>query len=140
MGEEPGSTEMLDSSGFDNDGTYLGGVTLGVPGALVGNPNTAASFDGVDDLGRVPDDDTLDVGDSFTAEGWIKRSSTAKTHSMMLKGSGGLQLVVMSAGAGSQVYLRKTNVSTIARSSVAGAGRRQLPPRRRDEERGRRDA
>lgn len=106
----------FDSSGNGNNGTYLGGVTLGVPGAVAGD--TAARFDGIDDLVRVPDSATLDVGDSFTAEGWIKRSSTAKTHQMMNKGRNGLHLVVMNQGAGSQVLLRKVDVSTIARSSV----------------------
>ena len=38
----------------------------------------------------------------------------------MNKGNNGLQLVVMNAGAGNQVYLRKTNVTTIARSNVVG--------------------
>jgi len=40
--------------------------------------NTAVSLDGADDLVRVPDDNSLDVGDSFTLEGWIKRGSTAR--------------------------------------------------------------
>ena len=120
---EPSGTAMLDSSGNANHGTYLGGVTLGQPGALVGDPNTAALYDGVNDFGRVPDSNTLDVGDSFTLEGWIKRSSTAKTHHLYNKGANGLHLVVMNQGAGSQVFLRKTNVTTIARSAGGvGAG------------------
>lgn len=115
---EPSGTVMNDSSPNDNDGMYLGGVTLGVPGALPGDPNTAASFDGINDSGRVPDDPTLDVGDSFTLEGWIKRSSTAKSHQLFNKGGGGLQLLVMPQASGNQVWLRKTNGSTIARSAI----------------------
>ena len=43
-----------------NPGTYTGGVTLGQPGALVGDPNTAVSFDGVNDYVLVPDSSALE--------------------------------------------------------------------------------
>jgi len=112
--EPPGSTTANDDSTFGNDGTYLNGPTLGVPGIA----GTAVSLDGVNDLVRVPDASSLDVGDSFTAEGWIKRSSTAQTHQMFLKGSQGLQLSVMNSGSGNRVFLRKSNVTTLAQSSV----------------------
>ena len=115
-GEAPGSKTLVDSSGHANNGVYLNGVTLGVPGALTGDPDTAASYDGVNDIGRVPDSNSLDVGASLTLEGWIKRSSTTKSHQMFLKGRNGLQLVVMGAGSGNRVFLRKANVSTLARS------------------------
>ena len=117
---EPSGTTALDSSGHANNGTYINGPTLGILGALAGDPDTAVSLDGVNDVVRVPDSNSLDVGNSFSAEGWIKRSSTAKAHSMMLKG---FQVVVMSAANGSQVWLRKPNVTTIARTNAAvGAG------------------
>ena len=98
-------------------------MSLRAPGAPASDPNTAASFDGLDDEGRVPNRASLDVGDAFTLEGWIRRSSTAKTHALMLKGTGALQLVVMSQGSGNQVLLRKAGVATIARSAGGvGAG------------------
>ncbi|MGI8875703.1 MAG: LamG-like jellyroll fold domain-containing protein [Egibacteraceae bacterium] len=93
-------------------------MTLGVPGALFGDPDTAASFDGVNDLVRVPDAGGLDVGDSFTLEGWIKRSSESRTHQMFLKGGRSFQLTVMNAANGNQVWLRKAGVSTVAHSEV----------------------
>ena len=117
LGETSGTT-MSDSSPAANHGTYLNGVTLGVPGALVGDTNTAASFDGVNDQGRVPDSASLDVGDSFTLEGWIKRPSAAQAHDLFVKGANGLHLTVMGAGSGNQVWLRKSGVSTIVRSAV----------------------
>ncbi|HEX4345351.1 MAG TPA: hypothetical protein VHZ31_07305 [Solirubrobacteraceae bacterium] len=117
---EPSGTTALDSSGHANNGSYINGPMLGVPGALAGDPDTAVSLDGVNDVVRVPDSNTLDVGNTFSAEGWIKRGSTAKTTSMMLKG---FQIVVMSAANGNQVWLRKPNVSTIARTNAGvGAG------------------
>ena len=112
--DEFSGTTASDSSGFANHGTYLGGPTLGVPGVSA----TAVLLDGVNDVVRVPDSASLDVGASFSAEGWIKRSSAAKSHAMMNKGDRGLQLVVMAASTGNQVYLRKANVTTIARSTV----------------------
>ena len=96
---EPSGTALLDSSGHNNNGTYLGGVALGalgIPGAI---PNTAATYDGVNDTGRVPDANSLDVGNSFSIEGWIKRSSTTKTHELFNKGANGFQLVVMNAAS-----------------------------------------
>jgi hypothetical protein len=45
--EHAGATTAHDASGHGNDATYQGGVTLGAPGALGGDPDTAASFDGV---------------------------------------------------------------------------------------------
>ena len=112
--DELAGTTAADASAATNDGTYLGGTTLGASGVF----NTAASLDGANDLVSVPDDNSLDVGSSFSLEGWIKRSSTSKTHSMMIKANA-FQLVVMNAGSGSQVYLRKPNVTTLARSEGA---------------------
>jgi hypothetical protein len=118
FGEPAGATTAVDSSGNANNGTYLNGPTLAVPGALTGDANTAASFDGVNDSVRVPDASSLDVGDTFSLEGWIKRSSTAKTYELFNKGGNGLQLTVMSAANGNQVWLRKANVTTIAHSTT----------------------
>ncbi len=117
---EPSGTTMLDSSGTvpPNNGTYIGGVTLNQPGALVVNPNTAALYDGINDQGRVPDANSLDVGNSFTAEGWIKRSSDAKTHELMNKGASGIHLVVGNAASLNKVLLRRAGVATIADSTV----------------------
>jgi subtilisin-like proprotein convertase family protein len=115
FGEASGTT-AFDSSGNGNHGTYLNGPLLGQPGALALDPNTAASFDGVNDSVRVPDANSLDVGDSFTLEGWVKRASDAQSQTLFNKGGNGLQLTVMSASNGNQLWLRKANVTTIAHS------------------------
>ncbi len=115
---DPQGTFMLDSSGNNNHGTYIGGVKLGQPGALVGDPNTAALYDGIDDQGRVPDSATMDVGNTFTAEGWIKRTANSKTYELMNKGASGIHLVVMSGASGNKVILRRANVAAIAQSTV----------------------
>ena len=118
---EASGTVLTDSSGLGNNGTYLNGVALGAAGALIADPNKAATWDGVNDSGRVPDANSLDVGASFSIEGWVKRSAVAQSHEMFNKGGNGLQLVVMNAGSGSQVWLRKANVTTLVRSAGAVA-------------------
>lgn len=56
MGDAPGSTVMLDSSGNSRHGIWVGSPTLGVPGLLTGDPTTAVEFDGVSPAyGRVTD-------------------------------------------------------------------------------------
>jgi hypothetical protein len=51
-------------------------------------------------------------------EGWIKRSTTAKSQELFNKGQNGLQLTVMSAASGNKVWLRKAGVTTIAQSTT----------------------
>jgi hypothetical protein len=53
-----------------NPGTYVGGVALGAPGALTGDPDRAAAFDGVDDEVQLGGG-TLAVSGTATVEGWF---------------------------------------------------------------------
>lgn len=115
---EPSGTTMTDASPNHVNGTYLDGVALGKPGAIAGDPNTAATFDGVNDYARVAPVAALNVGSSFSAEAWIKRTSTTRSQELFNKGTNGISLVVMSAGSGNQVWLRRTGVATIAHSTV----------------------
>jgi Concanavalin A-like lectin/glucanases superfamily/Bacterial Ig-like domain/Calcineurin-like phosphoesterase len=74
LGEANGTT-AADETASHNNGTYLSGVTLGVPGALFATPNTAARFDGVDDRVSMgdPANGSLDFGTGdFTVEAWVK--------------------------------------------------------------------
>jgi hypothetical protein len=73
LGEASG-TVAADAVGA-NPGSYLGGVTLGALGALAGDADTAARFDGIDNRVSMgdPSDGSLDfaAGD-FTFEAWAK--------------------------------------------------------------------
>ena len=71
-----------------NPGTF-NGVTLGQPGPLVGDLNTAVSFDGANDFVTVPHSGALNATSGVTVEGWIKRSK-----------SGAWQVVVGKPGTG----------------------------------------
>ena len=119
FGELPGATTMVDSSATPTNGTYLGGVTLGVvPGAIVGDANTAATYDGSNDQGRVPASAALNVGATLSAEAWIKRSSDSKSHELMNKGANGLQLIVLNGPSLNRVWLRRAGVATLAQSTL----------------------
>ncbi|GAB3261596.1 LamG-like jellyroll fold domain-containing protein [Nocardioides dilutus] len=61
------SPPLADSKGT-NHGDYFSGVTLGVAGAISGDSNTAATFDGSNDFGTV----TRQIADDFSIEFWFK--------------------------------------------------------------------
>ena len=74
LGEASG-TAAADLIGANN-GTYVGGVTLGVPGALSGDSNTAVTFDGTTGHVLVPDSASLDVTSGVTIELWVQRQKS----------------------------------------------------------------
>ena len=58
---------LIDSDS-GNNGTYVNGPTVGVAGALTGDSDTAATFDGVNDFGTAP----RQVADDLSIEFWFK--------------------------------------------------------------------
>jgi hypothetical protein len=84
LGEAGGPTAN-DSSGNGNNGTYAaGGVTYSVPGAIVGDSNSAVTFDG--STGNVTTPNVL--GNDFTLELWIKTSVASLSGSHAFEGNG----------------------------------------------------
>lgn len=67
MGETSGSTAADTADG--NAGHIHHGVQLGVPGALVGDPNTAMKFDGNDFI-NIPNRRNLNIRSDLTVEAW----------------------------------------------------------------------
>ena len=88
LGETTGSTAS-DVTGA-NPGTYTGGVTLGQPGGLTGDPDSAAAFDGVNDYVLVPDSSSLDLTAGVTLEAWIKRNKSGVWQVVVGKPGNGL--------------------------------------------------
>jgi hypothetical protein len=69
-----------DSKGT-NHGTYTNAPQPGEAGPLTNDTNTAAAFDQVGSIDHVvvPHNATLNVGDSFSLEAWVKRADNATT-------------------------------------------------------------
>ncbi|HTI70428.1 MAG TPA: LamG-like jellyroll fold domain-containing protein [Candidatus Limnocylindria bacterium] len=67
--DETNGTTAFDLAG-GHDGVYSGALTLGAPGALPGDNDTAVSFGGADGVAKVPYSQTLNPGTAFTVEFW----------------------------------------------------------------------
>ena len=84
----PGNT-VNDAAGGDNNGTVVGGVTVGAPSAFP-NLNTAFGFNGTDARVRVPDAATFDAGTGpVTVEMWFRANVVARGDLFTYKGTGG---------------------------------------------------
>ena len=72
LGEATGPT-AFDRSPNGLDGTYFGGVSPDQPGAILGDPDTSALFDGTTGYVKVPPDPSFNqIGNDLTIEAWIK--------------------------------------------------------------------
>jgi len=75
LGEDSTTAIAADSSGAatPNNGFYTRGVTSGVSGAIHGDSDTAASFDGVSAFVVIPNSTggTFDLLSSFSLEAWV---------------------------------------------------------------------
>lgn len=82
LGETSGST-AFDASGRAHNGTYANGVQLGVAGALSGDINTAARFDGSNDMINIADH--VDFRPSqITLEAWVRPDTTVGTYDTVI--------------------------------------------------------
>jgi len=113
LGETSGSAAR-DERGARH-GTYAGGVTLGRPGALSADPDSAASFDGNDDSVMLP---TLSSHTSFTIEAW-QRVAAGAAGNNALYGKTTVRLMPRPTGyyadtiAGSRYTLQGTSTSNV---------------------------
>jgi hypothetical protein len=67
-----------------NHGGYLNGPILGVAGAITGDPNTAVTFDGINDYMSV----ARQISNDFSIEFWFKSTSGSGTSSGWWQGEG----------------------------------------------------
>jgi hypothetical protein len=82
LGESTATVASDSASGLG--GLYYGGVTLGVPGAIVGDPDTAATFDGSTGYVRVVSPFSAD----FTVELWINTTTESLVGQQCYQGTG----------------------------------------------------
>jgi Phosphoesterase family/Concanavalin A-like lectin/glucanases superfamily len=113
---EPSGTVACDSKGANN-GSYQSGTTLGKPGALTNDPDTAVAFNGGSGFVQVPYSSSLNVGDVFTVEAWMKRGTLSNANSYVIasKQSNAWNLWLVD----SFLVLRKSGVADVATSTVA---------------------
>lgn len=69
-----------------NTGTYVNTPSREIPGALSGDLDTAVTLNGTNQYVSVPDSTSLQTGDTFSAELWVRRSSTGTTQHLLNKG------------------------------------------------------
>jgi glucose/arabinose dehydrogenase/PKD repeat protein len=112
LGEAFGTT-AADEKGA-NPGSYGGGVTLGRPGALSGDPNTAAGFDGVNDEMSAGGPA---VGAQATLEGWFDWEAGVATMRDST-GTGGVGWILAYDSAGKLAY-RAAGLSIVTVRSTA---------------------
>jgi len=103
-----------DASGNGRDGAYLNGVLLAQPGALSGNNDAAAFFDGVDDAVTVPDSAGLDLADVVTIEAWVRCTAAGATGTIVDKGA---NAYLFRVAAGVPAF-SKSGVATIVSATV----------------------
>lgn len=101
-----------DSSGNGLNGSYTNTPTLGVPGALAGDPDTAVRYSKASQGSLlVADNALLDLGDVFTLEAWVKRNAI----------SASIIETVISKGTNAYVMrISTSNLWGLSRAGVAG--------------------
>ena len=116
LGESSG-TSACDSYG-PNPGTYQGAYSLGRVGALAGDPNTAVLFDGSTGTVTIPHSPSLDVGDSFTVEAWVKRNGFGAPDYQAIA-SQGANAWLLAFNASNRLVLRQAKVGDLVQSTVS---------------------
>jgi acid phosphatase type 7 len=115
LGEASASSAACDSYG-SNAGSYGGGVAVGQVGALNGDPDTSTRLDGSSGRVSVPHTASLDVGDSFTVEAWVRRGSvsTPNYQAIVSQGANAWMLAWYSSN---RLVLRQASVGDVVHSN-----------------------
>src|SRR5918912_1725866 len=115
LGESSG-TAAWDSWG-SNAGGCQGGYALGRLGAIAGEPNTAVGLDGASGTVSVPHSSSLDVGDTFTIEAWVKRNAFGAPAYQAIA-SQGANAWLLAFSSGNRLVLRKATVGDLVNSTT----------------------
>jgi len=98
LGESDPSQPAMDSSGNGNDGAYMGGVTLGMPGAIANDNDTAAGFDGASGFVDIPSNGTFDLNNQFSLEAWVINSGQQLQQAGRIFSNGGFAWGIVTGG------------------------------------------
>jgi hypothetical protein len=98
LGESDPSQPAMDSSGNGNDGAYMGGVTLGKPGAIANDDDTAAGFDGATGFVDIPSMGTFDLNNQFSLEAWVINSGQQLQQAGRIFSNGGFAWGILTGG------------------------------------------
>jgi hypothetical protein len=101
---EPSGTSAADEL-FAHNGVYENGTALGLAGALSGDPDTAAGFDGVDDHVSTG---SLGTSVDFTVEGWERITDATNLNNTLYGTSGRVRLLPRPTGFYAGVWLGGT--------------------------------
>lgn len=85
LGETSGTTAVNVMG--TNNGSYVNSPVLTAPGALAGDSDTGVSLNGTSQYVNVADSASLDTGNSFAVEFWIKRNATGRIEHLVSKGA-----------------------------------------------------
>ncbi len=107
---QPSGSVAPDTMGV-NLASHLGGFTLGEPGAVAGD--TAVRLNGSTGYVKVPNSASVETGDEFTVEMWVKLGRLGAVQGLATKGS-----YLVSLDGANYVNLRKPNVGNIVRSTT----------------------
>jgi hypothetical protein len=95
LGEPDPGMPAADATPNGNNGTYLGGVALGQAGAILGDTDTAAAFDGSSAFVDIPSTSggTFDLNANFSLEAWVINNGQDPTiHLGRILSNGGIGL------------------------------------------------
>lgn len=113
--DETSGTSAADSSGNSLTGTYKNSPTLAVAGGLT--VGTAVEFNGTNQFIERAHNATLNVGDVFTYEAWIKRKENSRQDVILYKESATNKSAKLAITTGNKVQLRIPGVKTIVEST-----------------------
>jgi hypothetical protein len=110
------STALTACDGLNmNPGTYASGVTVLQAGALAGDADTAARFNGSSGKVSIPSATSLNTADTFSIEAWVKRATTGTAQVIATKQGSAWTLLFNSSN---QLVLQ-SNTTNIAVSTTA---------------------
>ena len=125
---EPSGTTASDAMNSGVNGTLHGGVTLGVPGALMGDTDTAYTLNGSTGYITIPASVLPSGNNPFTFECWFKCASlpVASAYELMTMGpaspSGAQVYVNVTSSGTAQVTLNGVTGGVIASSNTFSTG------------------